>query len=401
MKQFLKVLFLLCFGVNQAQSYTGYITDNYNGLHGVTANPANIADARVKIDVNLISFSAIVANDYVGLSLDNIIQLVPNLDFNGLNTFPSNQNEILVNADIMGPSFMFSLSEKHSVGFISRARTVNNYNNINGALFESLVDGFPTDNFDIEQNNLDGTTHMWGELGLSYGRVLFYDYEQHYLKAGVTLKYLMGAGFIQGYSESLAGGFNASSNQLNLNGDFSYISNVDNDQEITDYFKNTSSGFGMDLGVVYEFRTRNSRVGGANDNPRALNKYKVKVGLSLLDFGKITYDNGQELDKYTIDGKDIIVLAEGRLVNLGCATGHPSFVMSNSFTNQTLAQIELWKNSDNYKNEVYMLPKYLDEKVAKLHLSRLGAELTELRTDQAEYIGVTVEGPYKPEYYRY
>ena len=108
-----------------------------------------------------------------------------------------------------------------------------------------------------------------------------------------------------------------------------------------------------------------------------------------------------QVDKYTIDGKDIIILAEGRLVNLGCATGHPSFVMSNSFTNQTLAQIELWKHKDNYENDVYMLPKHLDEKVAKLHLSRLGAELTELKQDQAEYIGVTVEGPFKPEYYRY
>ncbi len=108
-----------------------------------------------------------------------------------------------------------------------------------------------------------------------------------------------------------------------------------------------------------------------------------------------------QVDKYTIDGKDIIILAEGRLVNLGCATGHPSFVMSNSFTNQTLAQIELWKHKDNYENDVYMLPKHLDEKVAKLHLSRLGAELTELAQYQAEYIGVTVEGPFKPEYYRY
>ncbi len=108
-----------------------------------------------------------------------------------------------------------------------------------------------------------------------------------------------------------------------------------------------------------------------------------------------------QVDKYTIDGKDIIVLAEGRLVNLGCATGHPSFVMSNSFTNQTLAQIELWKNSDKYGNEVYMLPKHLDEKVAQLHLSRLDAELTELKPDQAEYIGVEVQGPFKPEYYRY
>ena len=108
-----------------------------------------------------------------------------------------------------------------------------------------------------------------------------------------------------------------------------------------------------------------------------------------------------QVDKYTINGKDIIILAEGRLVNLGCATGHPSFVMSNSFTNQTLAQIELWKNSAAYNNEVYMLPKHLDEKVAMLHLAKLGVELETLRQDQAEYIGVEVAGPFRPEYYRY
>ena len=108
-----------------------------------------------------------------------------------------------------------------------------------------------------------------------------------------------------------------------------------------------------------------------------------------------------QVDKYTIAGKDILILAEGRLVNLGCATGHPSFVMSNSFTNQTLAQIELWKNSAAYNNDVYMLPKHLDEKVAFLHLAKLGVELETLRDDQAAYIGVEVSGPYKPEYYRY
>lgn len=108
-----------------------------------------------------------------------------------------------------------------------------------------------------------------------------------------------------------------------------------------------------------------------------------------------------QVDKYDLNGKHIILLAEGRLVNLGCATGHPSFVMSNSFTNQTLAQIELWKNSDAYENKVYMLPKQLDEKVAKLHLEKIGVELTELKKYQADYIGVEVEGPYKPEYYRY
>jgi len=119
------------------------------------------------------------------------------------------------------------------------------------------------------------------------------------------------------------------------------------------------------------------------------------------NYGASKVEIKPQVDKYTLNGKDIIVLAEGRLVNLGCATGHPSFVMSNSFTNQTLAQIELWTNHQNYENKVYMLPKHLDEKVAALHLSKLGAELTELKKDQADYIGVTVKGPFKPEYYRY
>ena len=101
------------------------------------------------------------------------------------------------------------------------------------------------------------------------------------------------------------------------------------------------------------------------------------------------------------DGKRIIMLAEGRLINLGCATGHPSFVMSNSFTNQTLAQMEIFQNPGKYKNEVYVLPKHLDEKVARLHLERIGAKLTVLSQEQADYIGVSVDGPYKPEHYRY
>ena len=128
-----------------------------------------------------------------------------------------------------------------------------------------------------------------------------------------------------------------------------------------------------------------------------------EIAVSWLNdnYGDTKVEIKPQVDKYTIDGKDVILLAEGRLVNLGCATGHPSFVMSNSFTNQTLAQIELWTNLDNYENKVYMLPKHLDEKVAALHLVHLGVELEELSQEQAEYIGVTVKGPYKPEYYRY
>ena len=119
-------------------------------------------------------------------------------------------------------------------------------------------------------------------------------------------------------------------------------------------------------------------------------------------YGNTKVEIKPQVDKYTLeDEKELLVLAEGRLVNLGCATGHPSFVMSNSFTNQTLAQIELWNTPEKYENKVYMLPKHLDEKVAALHLKHLGVELEELSKDQADYIGVTVEGPFKPEYYRY
>ncbi|HRN32698.1 MAG TPA: adenosylhomocysteinase [Saprospiraceae bacterium] len=119
------------------------------------------------------------------------------------------------------------------------------------------------------------------------------------------------------------------------------------------------------------------------------------------NYGKTKVEIKPQVDKYTIDGKDVIVLAEGRLVNLGCATGHPSFVMSNSFTNQSLAQMELWANSDKYENQVYMLPKHLDEMVARLHLAKIGVELETLSKEQADYIGVKVEGPFKPDYYRY
>ena len=120
------------------------------------------------------------------------------------------------------------------------------------------------------------------------------------------------------------------------------------------------------------------------------------------NYGNTKEEIKPQVDKYTLkDGKEIIVLAEGRLVNLGCATGHPSFVMSNSFTNQTLAQIEIWNNYKNYENKVYMLPKYLDEKVAMLHLDALGIELETLSKVQSEYLGLKIEGPFKPEHYRY
>jgi adenosylhomocysteinase len=131
--------------------------------------------------------------------------------------------------------------------------------------------------------------------------------------------------------------------------------------------------------------------------------FDIEIDMAWLNknYGHTKDTIKPQVDKYTIDGKDIIVLAEGRLVNLGCAMEHPSFVMSNSFSNQTLAQIELWNHPERYEKKVYMLPKHLDEKVARLHLKKIGVELDVLTEDQAQYIGVPVEGPYKPDYYRY
>jgi adenosylhomocysteinase len=131
--------------------------------------------------------------------------------------------------------------------------------------------------------------------------------------------------------------------------------------------------------------------------------FDIEIDIAWLNsnYGKTKDTIKPQVDKYTIDGKDIIVLAEGRLVNLGCATGHPSFVMSNSFTNQVLAQLELWLHSDNYENKVYVLPKHLDEKVARLHLKKIGVVLEELTTEQSNYLNIPKEGPYKPDMYRY
>ncbi len=131
--------------------------------------------------------------------------------------------------------------------------------------------------------------------------------------------------------------------------------------------------------------------------------FDIEIDVAWLNknYGHTKNTIKPQVDLYTIEGKDIILLAEGRLVNLGCATGHPSFVMSNSFSNQVIAQLELWANADKYENKVYMLPKHLDEKVARLHLAKIGVELDELTTEQSSYLNIPVAGPYKPEYYRY
>ena len=159
----------------------------------------------------------------------------------------------------------------------------------------------------------------------------------------------------------------------------------------------TASGC-RDLITEKHFRLMKDKVIVCN-----IGHFDIEIDVAWLNnnYGNTKDTIKPQVDIYNVDGKDIILLAEGRLVNLGCATGHPSFVMSNSFTNQTLAQIELWTNHDKYENKVYVLPKHLDEKVARLHLAKIGVVLDELTAEQAEYLGITNNGPFKPEHYRY
>ena len=159
----------------------------------------------------------------------------------------------------------------------------------------------------------------------------------------------------------------------------------------------TASGC-RDLITEKHFRTMKDKAIVCN-----IGHFDIEIDVAWLNnnYGKTKDTIKPQVDLYNIDGKDILLLAEGRLVNLGCATGHPSFVMSNSFTNQVLAQIELWTNHSNYDNKVYVLPKHLDEKVARLHLKKISVELDELNEEQAAYLGIPKNGPYKPEHYRY
>lgn len=297
-----KIIFLflfLCIHFGFSQSYMGYAMDNFSGLHNTIHNPANLADSRTKWEFNLFSVSGTLATDYTNLTLGNISNLLGDSGFDGLERFASDQNNILLDADIVGPSLQFSLNEKSGIALVTRVRAISNFNNVNGALFESIYDGFPTSDFAFEQNNLDFATHAWGEVGLSYGRV-FINNSNHVFKGGLTLKYLLGGGAVQGGSNALSGNFDNTTGQVRLDGDISYALTIDDGTNSNDYFEELAPGFGADIGFVYEFRNTKTIAPSNNNNPSAFNQYKLKVGLSILDLGSINY-TATEITDYTIN----------------------------------------------------------------------------------------------------
>lgn len=272
----------------KAQSYIGHTVDNYAGIHALTSNPSNVVDSKFKTDINLFSASVFGGSDYFGINIGNIIKSEEGFDFESdAKKFPSDANNFFVNVDVLGPSFMFNLSPKSSIGVVSRIRAFVNINNISGELYESVADNFDVDDdFSFNSENLSGTIHAWAEVGLVYGRILV-DTDKNFLKAGVTLKYLQGAGGLFVNSPNFTGQYNAGNKELATTGTLSYGTSQDFDNDDID-FDNLSSGFGADIGFTYEYRPNKVK---DSLYSRKQNKYKLKIGAAITDIGSINYEN--------------------------------------------------------------------------------------------------------------
>ena len=262
-----------------AQSFFGSTVDNYAGVHSVLINPANAADSRMKLDINLFSVSTFVGNDFISIDLSDLSNLNDGFDFDSdAEKTPMDNNNFFGNVDILGPSALFNLNEKSSIALTTRARAFFNIHNIGGELYEVANSDDDVNSFNISMNDMSGIVHAWGEFGVTYSRVVW-EQDKHFLKAGATLKYLAGAGGVYGFSPNLSANYNSTNDALATGGNlnYGYTSGFDSD-EIS--FSDVSGGFGADLGVVYEFRDSENW----DENP-----YKFRVGLSVTDIGAINY----------------------------------------------------------------------------------------------------------------
>lgn len=306
-KNVLQWCFLMVTVVTSAQSYIGFLSDNYSGVHGAISNPANIVDSRFRTDINLVGLSALTGNDYYSISFDD---LDTDADFgDDSRRNPSDNNNIFGNVDVLGPSFMFNLNAKSSLALTTRARLFYNINEINGTTYENIVEDFDeSDDFTVNEGDFYLTAMTWAEVGLTYGRVLM-DKQQHFLKGGVTLKYL------QGFANAYASGtdvtidFDADGAQdtgtIETQGTVLYGTN--SDDELDDFnIADNATGFGADLGLIYEWRPDYEEYQQKNKDgetvwDKSANKYKLKFGLSLTDLGSINFKDGSQTT-YNING---------------------------------------------------------------------------------------------------
>ncbi len=282
---FFAIFAFFSFQIFFAQSYVGHAVDNYSGIHSVVFNPANIVGSPFKADINLISFSGLAGSDYLNIKIRDFAE--EEFDFEDddiLNATDS--NNFFGNVDVVGPSFMFNLNEKNSIGFISRARAFYQINNISGNLFENLVNDFDTDeDFDFNSSNLSSNVHAWAEIGLAYGRVLWSG-QKHLLKAGVTIKYLMGLGSAFASTNNFSGTYFADRDVIESQGELTY--GVSQDFDTDDIrFEDVTTGIGLDVGFVYEYHPKRT-----DDQTRYYqDPYRLKLAVSVTDMGSINYEN--------------------------------------------------------------------------------------------------------------
>lgn len=305
MRPFITVLVLiLCSSTLYGQSFSGFELDNFSGVNSLGYNPANVVDSRFRTDINLFAAGSTIATDYFGINMSSLIDDPDGLNFDeDGQTFPSQANNIYLNLDVLGPSFMFNLAPKHALGITTRVRGFMNINRINGELYETIADEDAVDNdFTIDMENLNATAHAWAEVGLTYGEVL-YSGKKHFLKGGLTLKYLQGAGAFFINSESIQGSYDAEGETLTANGDLTYGQTLMDTNDENDEFKlgSGSSGFGADIGFIYEYRP------DLKDNKmdttalKGHNQYRFKVGVSIHDMGKLGYKD-VNVEDYVVSG---------------------------------------------------------------------------------------------------
>jgi len=302
-KSILTAFIILIAATVQGQSYIGFGNDNYNGVHGLISNPANIVDSRFKTDINLVGVSGLIGNDYYSAKFGDIFKDDFDFDDDGTKS-PKNTNNAYGNVDILGPSFMFNINSRNSLALFTRGRVFFNVNDINGDTYDNISNEFDENlDFNVNEGDYQMSANAWAETGITYATVLM-NQEQHFLKGGISLKYLMGYGNAYSSGKNIVIDYDADGSvitgSIDSQGEISYgnSDNITNDFE--DYeFKKSADGFGVDLGFVYEWRP-NFEDYTVTDNdgkpyaPKDINKYKLKFGLSLSDLGSLNYKEGTE-----------------------------------------------------------------------------------------------------------
>jgi len=302
-------LFLRFSTTLNAQSYIGYNVDRYAGVHGVPFNPALVSGSAYRVDVNIISSSAYLSTDYLGLNIQSVFKGGAGFNFDDdLERFPSDANNFFLNTDILGPSVLFNLGQKSSVALTTRLRGAFNLSNISGQFYESIADGFiDGGDFDINMNEFAGIGHIWGEIGATYGQVLLAN-ERNILRGGVTLKYLAGGGGLFTNSQSLKGNYDDQDRLLTTSGNlaFGYTDGFDTGEP---ELAINGSGVGVDLGFVYELNPGNQEM---ITSYAGVENYRLRFGVSMVDIGFITYQNSNLFD-YNLNGTVAAEDFEGNL----------------------------------------------------------------------------------------